>query len=184
MSLFTARFAQTVAVMAILIMNSVPAAQANSQLDGLWRGELEIQQGISIVLGLNIKAGKLSLDSPNQGLWSHPVSESSLNEHQVDFTAKDLQATFTGEVKGEQIIGTFTQGKSRPLTLTRLNADDLQRLAYEGRYAGELIINGETTLPLQVNVAVVASDYVATLDSPAQQSLVFHYQNLQLTTPP
>ena len=41
---------------------------------------------------------------------------------------------------------------------------------FEGAYKGTLEINSRTTLPLQLNIAVVADGYLATRDSPAQES--------------
>src|SRR5690554_4766941 len=157
-------------LMAAATLTTPAAATENADLDGLWRGKLEVQPGVALVVGVTIDGDTITLDSPNQGLWNHTLSSASITDGTLSFSANDLQAEFEGKIDGEHIAGTFTQGRARPLTLTRLSADDMARLPFEAGYAGNLVINGQQKLPLQVNAAVIASGYYATLDSPAQQS--------------
>src|SRR5690554_7997327 len=82
---------------------------------------------------------------------------------------------YVGKVNGDEITGTFTQGIKRPLTLTRLSAADLERLAFEGRYGAVLGGNTRYQLPLHVNVAVIAGGYYGCLDRPAQRLYGFRW---------
>lgn len=164
-----------VAVSAILLVSTAllkPAMASNESgaLDGIWRGKLEVQPGVALVVGIDIQGDKVTLDSPNQGLWGHTLTAVTIAGDKLTFSADDLKAEFEGTIAGNVINGTFTQGRARPLVLQRLSAEDLKRRKFEAGYAGDLIINGSAKLPLQVNIAVIADGYYATLDSPAQQS--------------
>lgn len=155
---------------AAMLSTPATASDTNADLNGLWRGKIEVQPGVALVVGVTIEGDTVTLDSPNQGLWNHTLSSASITDGTLSFSANDLQAQFEGKIDGDQIAGTFTQGRARALTLTRLSADDMARLPFEAGYAGNLVINGQQKLPLQVNAAVIANGYYATLDSPAQQS--------------
>lgn len=157
-------------IAATIVATPATAFTTNADLDGLWRGKLEVQPGVALVVGVTIDGDSITLDSPNQGLWNHTLSSASITDGTLSFSANDLQAQFEGKIDGDQIAGKFTQGRARELTLTRLSTDDMARLPFEAGYAGNLVINGEQKLPLQVNAAVIADGYYATLDSPAQQS--------------
>ncbi|CUA88869.1 serine hydrolase domain-containing protein [Pseudidiomarina woesei] len=176
-----------VAVSSILMASAMlfqpaKANNADGALDGLWRGKLEVQPGVALVVGIDVQGETVTLDSPNQGLWGHALSAVTIADGTLTFSAKDLQAEFTGTINGDVIAGTFTQGRARPLTLQRLSNADLEHLKFEGGYAGDLIINGAPQLPLQVNVAVIADSYYASLDSPAQQSYGIPLTNFHIDT--
>lgn len=160
----------TTLMVSVMLMKPAIASNADGALDGLWRGKLEVQPGVILVVGVDIQGDNVTLDSPNQGLWGHPLTSVTLTTGSLAFSAKDLQAEFKGSINNNVINGTFTQGRAFPLTLQRLSAADIARLEFEAGYAGDLIINGEQKLPLQVNVAVLAGGFYASLDSPAQQS--------------
>lgn len=157
----------TSAMLAALVS---PVAATADDLEGMWRGKLEIQNGIFLTIGYTIENGVLTLDSPNQGMFGKAPTTFSIEGESLEFTDAQLSATFAGEVSDGVLVGTFTQGKAFPLTLHRLDDDALERLEFEGRYAGELVLNRRTQLPLQINVAVLHEGYYVTLDSPAQQS--------------
>lgn len=146
------------------------ASQYDSELNGMWRGELEIQDGVSLTIGLSIKDGHLTLDSPNQGMFEHKPTEFSLSKNTVSFSDKSLSASYEGELNGGTLEGTFKQGKSFDLDMHKLTKSDKARLKHEAIYAGKLTVTDTSTLPLRVNVAVVHNGYIGTLDSPAQQS--------------
>lgn len=141
-------------------------------LDGVWRGVLDIQEHVQLVLGVTIKNDQLTLDSPNQGMFNHEPTEFAITNNGVQFTDASLSAQFTAQLKDGALVGTFTQGVERPLTLYRLSTQDLQRMTLEGSYAGNLVINPNSVLPLQLNIAVLHSnnkygEFMATMDSPA-----------------
>lgn len=154
----------------LMTLKPVAASTNDSRLEGIWRGKLEVQPGVALVVGVDVQGDTVTLDSPNQGLWGHQLSSFTIDGDSFTFSATDLSAEFSGTIRDNVIVGTFTQGRARPLTLQRLTAEDLKRLAYEAGYRGNLVINNQQNLPLQVNVAVIANDFYATLDSPAQQS--------------
>lgn len=171
-STFRSRFTQLLSVFALTAALWTPTtvSAAEHELDGIWRGKLEVQPNIFLVVGVTIQGDTITLDSPTQGSWGLPLTDFEISAGEFKFNADNLQASFAGQITGNEIKGTFIQGAKRPLTLTRLTASDLARMSYEGRYGGQLIINGNQQLPLQVNVAVIAGGYYASLDSPAQQS--------------
>lgn len=156
------------AILLTVVACCSPQGAAND-LSGLWRGELELQPNFSLVIGLNVADDTATLASPNQGMLDHPLSSFAVDGKTITFAASELNISFTGERQANQIVGTFTQGQSFPLTLRKLTTEDIERLAFEGQYDGALKINGKD-LPLQVNIAVVSEGYVGTLDSPTQQT--------------
>ena len=79
------------------------ANQYESELNGMWRGELEIQDGVSLTIGLSIKDGQLTLDSPNQGMFGHKPTEFSITENTVSFSDKSLSASYEGELNGSTL---------------------------------------------------------------------------------
>jgi CubicO group peptidase (beta-lactamase class C family) len=170
MNTFTKWFIYSTIMVAAFCHHSLQAKDYQEELEGIWRGELVLQEGVSITLGVNVDNGQLTLDSPNQGMFDHQPTEFSVKDNKVIFTDKSLNASYRGELNDGQLEGTFTQGKKRSITMHKLTQDDRARLTYEATYKGDLPISENSSLPLQVNVAVVHGGYIATLDSPAQQS--------------
>ncbi|MCA1767780.1 MAG: beta-lactamase family protein [Idiomarina sp.] len=170
MKAFIKWFSYSVVVVAALCHHSLQAVEYKKELEGMWRGELVLQEGVSIALGINIHQGQLTLDSPNQGMFDHQPTEFSVKGNKVEFTDKNLNASYQGELSEGQLEGAFTQGKKRSITLHKLTKEDKARLIYEATYKGELPVSKNNTLPLRLNIAVVHQGYIATLDSPAQQS--------------
>ncbi len=178
-------YKSTIAALALissLLLTPIGEVLANNDLDGVWRGELEIQSGISLTIGLTITNGELTLDSPNQGMFGKAPTEYEVTANSVSFTDADLSATFTAVVKNGALDGTFTQGKARPLVLRKLTESDLARMAFEGTYTGDLVINRRNSLPLRLNIAVLQGGYLATLDSPAQESYGIPISEVNVTT--
>lgn len=142
--------------------------------NGHWRGVLELAPGVSIVLGIELSTTEqgyqLQLFSPNQ--HSQPILPSSitLEGRKLEFLADSLRASFSGDFDGEQLKGVLTQGRAMPITLSRLTSDDLARLKHEQQWVGDLAISHNASLPLVLNVAVIAGGYHVTLDSPKQES--------------
>ncbi|WP_020208206.1 serine hydrolase domain-containing protein [Gilvimarinus chinensis] len=164
------------AVCLAICSGSAMAADYSQELNARWRGLLEFPQGVHLVLGINIENGNLTLDSPNQSMFGRVPSEFALSGNRVTFTDQELNASFSGELNEGVLKGKFTQGKSVKIDLQPLTAADRERLTFEGRYSGELLIDGATALPLQLNIAVLPTGYIGTLDSPAQ-----HSYNIPLT---
>ncbi|CUS48160.1 MAG: putative beta-lactamase [Idiomarinaceae bacterium HL-53] len=143
----------------------------SSELEGIWRGPMEIQPGVNIVIGVRIESDQLFLESPNQGMFDREPTSFEVTDEQVSFTDEGLSASFSGSLEGGVLKGEFQQGRTYELNLTKLDEQALVRMeAYEGQYAGDLVLNGRTSLPLVLHIVVVNDGYLATLDSPAQQS--------------
>ena len=153
----------------------------SSELDGRWRGALVFPQGASLTLGINIEQGEMTLDSPNQGMFGRKPTQFSLDGNSVSFTEKELNASFEGVLEDGRLKGRFLQGKHVDIELQKLDAADRERLVFEGSYRGDLIINKTGTLPLQLNVAVLADGYLGTLDSPAQHSYAIPLTELSIS---
>lgn len=154
-------------------------------LAGQWRGVLEIQDGIYLALGVNISAAGMTLDSPNQGMFEHAVTEFAVSAQEISFVAESLGARYEGTLKDGVLMGTFHQARALPLNLYRLSEDDQARMQYEGTYQGNLTVNAQTSLPLRLNIAVLHAQsphgaYLATLDSPLQQSFGLPVSNLEI----
>lgn len=163
-------FIYSTIVVAALCHHSLQAEEYKDKLNGIWRAELLLQDDVSIALGITIDNGQLTLDSPNQGMFNHQPTTFSLSGETVKFTDKNLNASYQGQLENGQLKGTFTQGKERSITLHKLTQEDKNRLTYEATYQGDLPVSANSSLPLRVNVAVIHDGYIATLDSPAQQS--------------
>src|SRR5690554_5166832 len=147
---------------AMLLLPQLSHAASN-ELDGTWRGELVIQSGMSLTIGITITNGELTLDSPNQGMFGKVPTEFEVTDNTVSFTDADLSATYSAVIKAGALDGTFTQGKARPLVLEKLTEADLKRMTFEGTYAGDLLVSRRNSLPLRLNIAVLKGRYLATL---------------------
>lgn len=159
---------------AVLLTAGVTLHSPNSlakevDLNGVWRAELEYQPNFKLALGLTITEQDISFVSPNQGGKDYEVTDFVATEQQVNFKVPAISASFEGRFEAGELRGIFTQGQGFPVTFQALGASDLKRRDFEGQYAGTLQA-GANTLPLQINLAVVAGGWLGTLDSPAQQS--------------
>lgn len=170
MKTFIKWFIYSTIVVAAFCHHSLQAKEYQEELEGIWRGELVLQGGVSITLGINVDNGQLTLDSPNQGIFDHQPTKFSVKNNKIEFTDTSLSANYQGKLNDGQLEGTFTQGKKRSITMHKLTKEDKARLTYETTYKGDLPVSKTSSLPLQVNIAVVRGGYIATLDSPAQQS--------------
>lgn len=153
----------------LLLSVSLAWVAHSSELDGSWRAVLKPQAEMRMVLGLDIKEGKASFSSPNQASQGRSLDSFDETEGKVSFDIAKLGVTFTGQHEGDEIVGTFTQGQTFPLTFYRLDAAGIERLAYEHQYLGTLSVQGQE-LPLRVNVGVTKDGFLGTFDSLAQQS--------------
>ncbi|MCB5227690.1 beta-lactamase family protein [Alishewanella sp. 16-MA] len=145
-----------------------------ADISGHWRGVLATSPNSGLTLALQIQSStegyQLLLRSPNQHSNDIAVSSMTIQDNTLNFTVDALKAAFTGTFDGETLSGTFTQGRPMPLTLSRLTKSDEARLVHEQQLFGELQINANASLPLVLNIAVIANGYHVTLDSPKQQS--------------
>ncbi|WP_417691342.1 serine hydrolase domain-containing protein [Pseudidiomarina sp.] len=144
-------------------------SEAKAELNGEWRGALELPQGMRLTIGIAIDDQRAELVSPNQGPQTYPLQALNFADQQLSFAVPELGVKFSGAYQQDHIVGEFEQGAKLPLTLHRLSAADQARLKFEGKYAGVLKAGG-MELPLHFNIAVVKDGFVGTLDSPAQES--------------
>lgn len=151
---------------------SFSTATENTGFNGIWRGLLEVQKGITLPLGINISDDhtRLTIDSPHQNMFALVPTRFLISGITVSFEDEALKARFEGTLEQGQLKGTFTQGRTMPLVLDKLDADDKVRMVYEGSYSGELKINASSSLPLVLHISVQKGAYTAVLDSPAQNS--------------
>ncbi|MDY0201631.1 MAG: alpha/beta hydrolase [Bacteroidales bacterium] len=92
-------------------------------ITGQWNGALKIQ-GIQLRLVLNVtqtdNGYTATLDSPDQGATGIPVTSITFENPNVKFTVTNIGIEYNGELKGDEVIGVFTQfGQNFPLNLTR-----------------------------------------------------------------
>ena len=92
-------------------------------LQGSWSGELAVQ-GFKLRLVFNLRETAdgivATMDSPDQNAFGIPVNKSVFNAPQLELTITPLMASYEGLLKGDSILGTFSQaGISFPLLLTR-----------------------------------------------------------------
>ena len=79
-------------------------------------------QSLTIVLHVNCNAqGEVEciLDSPDQGAKGIAVETDYCSSDSISVSLASLALSFQGKLKGDEIVGTFTQGQSFPLILKR-----------------------------------------------------------------
>lgn len=157
----------------------------DADYQGNWRGVLQFAPEFGITLGLELTPSdngmQLTLTSPNQSMQPLTPTEFSLDGNRLRFYDDTLKARFDGVFEGDSLQGSFEQRQKVDITLTRLGAADEARLLNEQRWAGDLQISKGATLPLVLNVAVIAGGYHVTLDSPKQQSFGIPVNQFELT---
>lgn len=141
---------------------------------GQWRAVLDVAPEYRIVLALKItedeQGHQIVMLSPNQSSKEMIPEQFRLEGNQLSFEDSHLKASFSGTFNEDKLIGTFTQHRPLEVSFTRLSDQDIQRLEHERQWFGDLQLSKNSTLPLVLNVAVVAAGYHVTLDSPKQQS--------------
>lgn len=169
--------------LSLLIVLALPV-QAD-QLTGKWRGKLQMTPQAALTIGINIdntaEGYRLSLDSPNQGMFDYSPSQFKIEGNSVQFQDDKLNASFQGTLQQGQLRGEFRQGKTLALNLRKLDDAQLKLLENEGSWYGDLVINNSARLPLVLNIAVADQGYHVTLDSPKQQSFGIPIDKFSLT---
>ena len=96
---------------------------AQHAMDGVWTGKLNVgPQTLTLVLHVAHEASGnavCSLDSPDQGAMNIPVKSDYCSADSISISLEQLGLSYQGRLKGEEIVGTFTQGAMFPLTLKR-----------------------------------------------------------------
>ena len=96
---------------------------AQHVMDGVWTGKLNVgPQTLTLVLHVAHEASGnavCSLDSPDQGAMNIPVKSDYCSVDSISVSLEQLSLSYQGRLKGDEIVGTFTQGATFPLTLKR-----------------------------------------------------------------
>ncbi|WNO61537.1 hypothetical protein [Rheinheimera sp. MMS21-TC3] len=170
----------------ILLISSLFSVTAIAQdVTGYWRGILKFSPQFNIVLGLEVsttpEGKRLVISSPNQGMTGLEPTTFSIDNNKLTFKDNKLNASFTGTFTGETLSGVFTQGGDVPVIFKRLTPEDVARLANERQWFGDLQISKFSSLPLVLNIAVIAEGYHVTLDSPKQESYAIPISTFNLS---
>ena len=110
-------------ILSICLFFSWAGAFAQKPIEGDWMGKLNLgPQSLTIVLHVNCDAqgkAECTLDSPDQGAKGIAVETDYCSSDSVSVSLASLALSFQGKLKGDEIVGTFTQGQSFPLVLKR-----------------------------------------------------------------
>ncbi len=97
---------------------NMPALTYN-RLQGPWHTEV---QGLSVQIRIEQEGDNFFayMDSPDQGASDIPISTLTLEEDTLSFAVTAAGLNFTGELNGEQIVGTWSQmGSNTEVTFVR-----------------------------------------------------------------
>lgn len=107
----------------ILFLLLFAALQSQAQIEGYWKGEMNI--GVQkLETAFDIKADgngySATFDVPAQGAYDIPVDETNFQDGHLQLTMSALGARYSGTLKADVIEGEFTQnGMTFPLNLAR-----------------------------------------------------------------
>ena len=108
---------------AILLFTFLTAQNAMSQIEGYWKGEIDL--GVQkLETAFDIKAVEngysATFDVPAQGAFDIPVDETTFQDGHWELKMNALNATYLGVLKDATIEGEFTQhGMTFPLNLVK-----------------------------------------------------------------
>jgi len=118
----------------LFLISAVLYAQ---DITGKWYGVLEIPGNtLRIELLINKSGNDYScrLKSPDQGNQEIPTSYFHFKNPELKVEIENLQASYTGNLKNEEIKGTFTQmGNSLPLNFSRNPKEEKKPITTEGK---------------------------------------------------
>ena len=110
-------------ILSFCLFLSWAGAFAQKPIEGDWMGKLNLgPQSLTIVLHVNCNAqGEVEciLDSPDQGAKGIAVETDYCSSDSISVSLASLALSFQGKLKGDEIVGTFTQGLSFSLILKR-----------------------------------------------------------------
>lgn len=110
-------------ILSICLLFSWAGAFAQKPIEGDWMGKLNLgPQSLTIVLHVTCDAqgkAECTLDSPDQGAKGIAVETDYCSSDSISVSLASLALSFQGKLKGDEIVGTFTQGQSFPLVLKR-----------------------------------------------------------------
>lgn len=110
-------------LLTFLVVVFISATSHTQDITGQWNGLLEVQ-GIKLRLVFNVSKTETgytsTMDSPDQGAKDIPVTATTFEDPKIKFEVKNIGAEYTGELKEDEILGTFKQGGQEfPMNLSR-----------------------------------------------------------------
>jgi hypothetical protein len=92
-------------------------------ISGTWNGVLKVQ-GTQLQLTFNVDKTEsdfsATMDSPDQGAFGIPVTKTIFENNMIKFEVSKLLIVYQGELKENEIIGTFKQGGQEfPMNLSK-----------------------------------------------------------------
>ena len=111
-------------IVLILVLTFLTALTGTAQdITGKWNGVLKVQ-GTQLRLVFNVtKSGETfnaTMDSPDQGANGIPVTKTTFEDSKIKFEVTNARIEYDGELKDNEIIGTFKQGVQEfPMNLSR-----------------------------------------------------------------
>lgn len=116
----------------ILIPLLFVALQAQAQIEGYWKGEIDL--GVQkLETAFDIKAIEngyaATFDVPAQGAYDIPVDEVSFQNGQLQLKMNAMDASYSGTLKDSGIEGNFTQrGMTFPLNLAKAEKKEQKKV--------------------------------------------------------
>ncbi len=112
----------------ILFLSTLTFAVHAQNIIGDWKGVLKIgETELPLILHIAEKDNGLSatFDSPAQGAKNIPLTEMSMDENKIVFSKQEMKMSYEGELKNDEIVGSFKQGGlDLPLVFNRLKKDE------------------------------------------------------------
>ena len=149
---------------ALLLIAMAPALLMAQPIDGTWHGKLRTGQ---VELDLVFRFGQpATIDSPNQGAKGIPMEVEEQTDSRIKVRVASIGAAYEAELKGDVLVGTFTQmGSSFALMLERgeLHRDRPQTPQAPLGYStvavefanGDATLSGTLTLPQRPDTTTV-----------------------------
>ncbi|MBK6876865.1 MAG: alpha/beta hydrolase [Ignavibacteria bacterium] len=117
-------------ILILLTMLLTSSSLTAQDITGQWNGVLKVQ-GTQLRLVFNVdktdSGYSSTLDSPDQGANGIPVTSTTFEDPKIKFEVANLGIEYSGELKENEIIGTFKQsGQEFPLTLSRTAVEKVE----------------------------------------------------------
>jgi len=159
---------RTLIPIAVLAATTILAARAQD-ITGDWQGTLKPAPVVELHLLLHISKAndgtlKASMDSLDQGAMGIAISTIAFKDSTLTFTSAEIDGSYQGKLNADVslIEGTWTQGASFPLKLTRA----VKPSEVDGAWEGTLDVGQK--LRLILHLTTTKEGLAATLDSPDQ----------------
>ena len=112
---------KTITILIITLLISFTATAQD--ITGKWNGVLKVQ-GTQLRLVFNVTKSEntftSTMDSPDQGANGIPVTKTTFENSKIKFEVANARIEYDGELKDNEIIGTFKQGGQEfPMNLSR-----------------------------------------------------------------